>query len=538
MNDVDNRTDRQGGLRLRTVALGGSALSRAVQHGTVGASWYAPRPATPAAWRAHVQAVRNRVAGRDWLSPLAAAFAATGAAAERLSRAAASGVLVTTGQQPGLFGGPTYTWSKALSALALADVLERETGTPVAPVFWAATDDADWMEAAVTHIASARGLQTLTLSGAPTEGVAMADVPLGDLREVRTTLATACGSSAHADVLAHVDAAYVPHATIGAAYVQFLRALLEPLGIAVLDAAHPALRMAADPLLREALRRAPAVRDGLRARATDIERTGHAPQVDVVDDLALVFRTQQATRDGEVARVRERVPVAEAAAVAREAEVGTLGANVLLRPVLERALLPTVCYLAGPGELAYFAQVEPVATALGAASPVVAPRWACELVDADALALLERLGLDEADLRDPHVAERRVARAQLDSNVADMLERLRVTLDAQVHALQDVLGGERAPVSDDVVNGLARDLGHRLDRFERRVLAGVKRRDSEAMREVAVVRAALRPLGQSPERVLNLVPFLVRYGPDLLQQMRAEAEGHARQLVTESATAP
>jgi uncharacterized protein YllA (UPF0747 family) len=232
------------------------------------------------------------------------------------------------------------------------------------------------------------------------------------------------------------------------------------------------------------------------------------------------------------------VPVAEAAAVAREAEVGTLGANVLLRPVLERALLPTVCYLAGPGELAYFAQVEPVATALGAASPVVAPRWACELVDADALALLERLGLDEADLRDPHVAERRVARAQLDSNVADMLERLRVTLDAQVHALQDVLGGERAPVSDDVVNGLARDLGHRLDRFERRVLAGVKRRDSEAMREVAVVRAALRPLGQSPERVLNLVPFLVRYGPDLLQQMRAEAEGHARQLVTESATAP
>jgi uncharacterized protein YllA (UPF0747 family) len=93
-------------------------------------------------------------------------------------------------------------------------------------------------------------------------------------------------------------------------------------------------------------------------------------------------------------------------------------------------------------------------------------------------------------------------------------------------------------VSDDVVNGLARDLGHRLDRFERRVLAGVKRRDSEAMREVAVVRAALRPLGQSPERVLNLVPFLVRYGPDLLQQMRAEAEGHARQLVTESATAP
>jgi bacillithiol biosynthesis cysteine-adding enzyme BshC len=538
VSDGENRTDREGGLELRTVALGGSALSRAVQDGTVGAAWYAARPSTSAGWRSHAHAVRSDFAARDWLAPLSPALAATGIAAERLARAATSGVVVTTGQQPGLFGGPTYTWSKAMSALALADVLERETGVPVAPVFWAASDDADWMEAAVTHVASARGLQTITLPGPATEGVAMAEVPLGALRDARAALVAACGSSAHADILALVDAAYVPHATIGAAFVQLLRALLEPLGVAVLDAAHPALRAAADPLLRDALRHAPAIRDALRARATEIEGAGHAPQVDVVDELSLVFRTQLASRGGAVARVRERVPVAEAAAVAREADVGTLGANVLLRPVLERALLPTVCYLAGPGELAYFAQVPPVATALGAAVPVVAPRWACELVDADARALQARLGLDEADLCDPHAAEQRVARRQLDENVGDMLERLRVTLDAQVRALHEVLGGDRAPVADEVVNGLARDLGHRLDRFERRVLAGVKRRETEAMREVAVVRAAIRPKGQSPERVLNLVPFLVRYGPEVLVRMRDEAAGHAQRLVTGTATAP
>ncbi len=47
----------------------------------------------------------------------------------RLERVAAGrGVVVTTGQQPGLFGGPIYTWSKALSALTLADEIEAATG--------------------------------------------------------------------------------------------------------------------------------------------------------------------------------------------------------------------------------------------------------------------------------------------------------------------------------------------------------------------------------------------------------------------------
>src|SRR5260370_15810756 len=63
-------------------------------------------------------------------------------------RLAAGDVLaVTTGQQPGLFTGPLYTVYKALSAIALAQQLERERRVPVEPVFWAAGDDHDFAEA-------------------------------------------------------------------------------------------------------------------------------------------------------------------------------------------------------------------------------------------------------------------------------------------------------------------------------------------------------------------------------------------------------
>ncbi|WP_461412166.1 bacillithiol biosynthesis protein BshC [Gemmatimonas sp.] len=535
VSDVSPNPLGDTAVHIRRVPLGGSALSRALQDGAVGAEWLAARPTSAEAWKAHALAVRESLHGSDWLTALAPAFAATGVAAERLARAAADGVVVTTGQQPGLFGGPTYTWSKALGALALADELAEATGMPVAPVFWAASDDADWVEAASTHFATSRGLLSATLLGPATDGVAMADVPLGLLQEARSRLASACGSAAHPSVLETVDAAYVPHATIGAAYVQLLRSLLEPLGIAVLDASHPALRHHADGFLRQALRQSAAVHEALRRRGQEIESKGHVPQVDVVDGLSLVFRTRLESRGGVMQRVRERVPIADAVAASREAEVGTLGANVLLRPVLERSLLPAVTYCAGPGEYAYFAQVAPVAQALKAPVPVVTPRFACEIVESELPALQARLGITDEMLRDAHAAEQHVARAQLADEVADSMERLRVALDTQVRALRESLAGDAAPVADDVVQGLARDLAHRIDRFERRVTAGVKRVEHESMREVAALRAALRPNGKSPERVLNLIPLLARYGPDLLVQIRRAAEPHARSLVSGAA---
>ena len=83
----------------------------------------------------------------------------------------------------------------------MADALEAATGMPVAPVFWAACDDADWAEAAITHIATSRGLETLSLDGPATDGVAMADVPLGPMQAALQALRTASGSVAHESVL-------------------------------------------------------------------------------------------------------------------------------------------------------------------------------------------------------------------------------------------------------------------------------------------------------------------------------------------------
>jgi hypothetical protein len=85
------------------------------------------------------------------------------------------------------------------------------------------------------------------------------------------------------------------------------------------------------------------------------------------------------------------------------------------------------------------------------------------------------------------------------------------------------------------VEGLRRSLLHRLERTERRYIAGVKRREDALMRDIATAAAGLYPNGMRQERVLNWVPFLARYGQAFMELMRGEATRHAATLIGMSA---
>lgn len=505
--------------RVVTEALAGNPLALAAIEGRTPEGWYEPLPREADAWRTRLESVRAQ-SPKDWLAGLAPALDASGRAAERLAAVSAGrGVVITTGQQPGLFGGPIYTLCKALSALALADDLEDITGIPVAPIFWAATDDADFREASVAAIAVSGGAQRLRIDHTEALGRSMSHMPLGDVSDELVALARSAGSAIDPLPLELLEKFYTTQATIGSAYVSFLRALFEPLGIAVLDAAHPVTRSAALPVLRAALEKAGEIADRLSARNSDIEAAGYKAQVQDVAGLSLVFSSE----GGE----RKRVPIKAAAKNSSRSE---LGPNVLLRPVVERAILPTATYVGGPAEIAYFAQVGPIADALGAARPAIVPRWSCTIIEPHVERILEKLYLLPEDLRDPHEVERRVARARLPKPVLAELNATRALLDERLDVLSETVEREHAPVSSSVTGGLRANLMRRLDRFERRLVAAAKRQHADTMEEIATARGSLYPFGSPQERMLNFVPFLARYGPTLRSEMLSEARRYAAGL--------
>ena len=501
--------------------LGGSPLVLAALRGEL-ARWYRTPPRSSGDWLRYLDEVRIPYRDGSWLARLEPAIAPQGAARARLDRVvAAGGVVVSTGQQAALFGGPLYTIVKALAALGVADVLERATGIATGVVFWAATDDADYEEARAAHLAVTGGLHTVSLPPAPRAGIPMSEMPMPGVEQLVDDLAQACGSAGSPEVLEVVRACYSSASTLGTAFVRQLRAVLEPLGIAVLDAAHAAVRHAAASVLTRALEKADVVEQALMGRSAAIEKAGFSAQVEHVPGLSLVFMTEQG---GE----KRRLPIGSArAAISIPAEL--LSPNVLLRPVLERSIMPSAAYVAGPGELAYFAQVSALADALELPWPLALPRWSVTLLEPRIERLLARLEITRDDLRDRHSVERRLAKTKLPAELAHALTRLREDVESAVAALERADRDTLVPPAS--LQGLRRSLLHRLERAERRYIAGVKRREDAMMRDIATAAAALYPNGMRQERVLNWVPFLARYGQPFLERLRDEATRHAAGLI-------
>lgn len=506
-----------------TMPFGGPPLARAALAGTVPPEWCAHMPRGAEEWTARARAAMRDASVSHWTAALAPALQASGAAAERLARSAGGrGVVVTTGQQPGLFGGPVYTWSKALSALTLADAVERATGIPTAPVFWAATYDADFAESSASYVILNGNLTRLQQPPPEKPDFSMRDTPLGDLEPLIRVLEEASGSAVAHSALDAVRDAYRPQETIGLAYVRLLRTILEPLGIAVLDAGHPAVRSASHEFLRRGLVHAPEIDAALSARERQLRDRGFALPVAHVRGLSTVFRYSD--------RTRSRIPIADAPRIHADVE---LEANVVMRPVVERAILPTVAYVGGPGEVAYFAQVTAIAQVLGADVPLVVPRWSGMVIEPHVQRLLARHSLRPEELKDPHAAESRLVRAQMPQSVRDALERYAREANALNDALRATIAAdERGPlVPDAVLDGARHNIVHRIERLERRVVAAAKRRETATVRDIAIARTSLFPLGKPQERVLNFIPMLARHGEPLLAQMRARASEHASFLL-------
>ena len=81
-----------------------------------------------------------------------------------------------------------------------------------------------------------------------------------------------------------------------------------------------------------------------------------------------------------------------------KAEPEKFSPNALLRPVLQDFLLPTAAYIAGPAEIAYFAQAEVIYRKLLGRMTVILPRSAYTILDAKAEKLLRRYGLKVEDV--------------------------------------------------------------------------------------------------------------------------------------------
>jgi bacillithiol biosynthesis cysteine-adding enzyme BshC len=440
-------------------------------------------------------------------------------------------LLVTTGQQPGLFTGPLYTIHKALSAASLARHLEERWQRPMQAVFWVAGDDHDFAEANHTAWTRADGsISKMVLRQRE------ADAPLTPMyREpLRSEVVAAIDrlenelppSEFKPEIIAWLRRHYRPEATFSASFAQALAELLAPLGVIFFDSTHRTAKRAAARHVVRALGLSRDLDRDLAQRGRELVAAHADPGVPVGDGASLVMLEGALGRDRLIIsgdgfttrRSGEHFSLADIQKIAAQ-EPERLSGNVLLRPVLESALLPTVAYIGGPGELRYLGLTIPIYDRMRIHRQLPIPRWSGILVEPRVDRVLEKFGADLGELLHPAGGlESRVVRDQLPPDLLEAFAELRRT----VAAIYDRVEPRAVEVDPTLLKPVQSARHHALSEsqdLEKRIVHHLKRRQETGLSQIERVRAAVLPEGKPQERVFSIVPYLARYGPGLIEQL-------------------
>ncbi|MFN0180118.1 MAG: bacillithiol biosynthesis cysteine-adding enzyme BshC [Gemmatimonadales bacterium] len=459
-------------------------------------------------------------------------------------------VAVTAGQQPGLFTGPLYTIHKALSARALAAALERRWQRPVVPIFWLAGDDHDHAEAAGAFWVAQDGtLATASLPPRPAAGpqppLSRDPLPAEVTEAIDRLGADLPDGPARQSVVGWLHRHYQAGRPIAAAYGGALAELLTPLGVACFDPTSVTAKQAAAPIFRRALGQAGSLDQHLSARSRRLAETGTEVDVRVGDGATLLFLDGPMGRDrlvidGDGFRTRRGGETYSAVALDQllTSAPERFSANVLLRPVVEAAILPTVAYLAGPGELRYLRLAEALYQPLGVERQLPLPRWSGIAIEPRVVRTLDKFQIAVEDLAaDPKAVEARVLKSVAPAEFDPAFADLRAAIEGGFARVAAVARAIDPTLEKPATSAKGTALGQ-LAELEKRLLAAQKRRQGELVAQLDRAAAAIVPGGKPQERVLGVASFLGRYGPEFLEELANHIDGWYRAALEGRADSP
>ena len=480
------------------------------------------RPPLDASWwdedRKHIDYPKaRRQAIADVLERQNRGFGVGAKTLANLDRLRRGAPVVVTGQQVGLFGGPLYCLLKALSVATLAE----KTGS--VPVFWLASEDHDFEEINSVQLPKGDHLAKLMVNlphvaDAPVGTMVFGDEVTAAVRQIEELF----GASAITELL---GTSYRKGENFAGAFARFYAKVLDGLGIIFLNPLDPELHREAQPLYRAALEKSGEINQALQARNRELEAAGYHAQVNVTPLHTLCFYFENGSRvavrdDGENFMIGERRIVRGDLLAEVERCPERFSANVLLRPVIEDYLLPTLCYIGGPSEIAYFGQVESVYRELNRRVTPVVPRLFATIVEPRQAKLLDRydLKLPEVFVGSEKLRELVAARA--------VPEGLMKSFDRTAEHLEQDLAEIRKGLETldrtlvDAADNAASKMRYQLQGLRDKAARAEARKNTELHRHADELSTFLYPNKELQEREIGAVYFLLQHGIGLVEKLQ------------------
>jgi bacillithiol biosynthesis cysteine-adding enzyme BshC len=447
-------------------------------------------------------------------------------------------VAILTGQQVGLFTGPAYTIYKALTALRVADELSK-LGIRAVSVFWMDTDDHDLQE--VTRRTVWEDSSAIRTMDYRTSLFQEARTPAGSVGSIRFPdairhviddyIGRLPESAWKSEVHSLLESAYKPGSTFAQSFARLMTKLFCGSGLIYFDPQDEEAKRLSSGVFQKALRDADPVRHALIQRTQELQAAGFHAQVGVGDHSTVLFlndagerRALERRASGFGLKNSERTYSAEELLECAGRNPELFSPNVLLRPLVQDSLFPTVAYVGGSSELAYFAQIEALYTLFGRPMPVVWPRNSFTLLEPEIAAEMERRGITLQDCfeGEPHVVEKAMRRSDY-SATALRVETLCRHLDSVLTEIKPDMQAVD-PTLASALETARRKMRHNIQHLKTRIARMESRQQPSVHDAVRLLLNHCYPNHALQEREWGIPHFLARHGYSVMETIRKGAE--------------
>lgn len=438
-------------------------------------------------------------------------------------------VAIITGQQAGILTGPLYTIYKAITAIQLAAEVSRHTGIRAVPMFWVASEDHDYAE--IDHldfINREMQVDRLKIGRSPGKKYSIGDIPVTeDVYELIEKLEelTNSAESKH-ELINRVRGLAGEYSNLADWFAAIMSWFFHKHGLIMVNPLNRKLRGLLVDAFTAFLEKSANVNEKLQSGTAKVRQLGSVPQVEKVETNANMFIYIDGERlplfkDGELFTVRgrdEKMTLSELAGIARNSPY-LLSPNVVLRPVAQDILLPIMAYVAGPGEISYYALYREIYPLFNQRMPLIYPRVNITLVEKGTAKNMDRYGISFADGVD---GLRQKLNHYLNKQDKIGIDMLFENYAGELKELHRRLMDKVAAIDPELVKHGSESLNrilHQVDYLEKKTHQQHRKTCDVVIKRFQTMENQLFPRNNWQERVFNIFPYMFKYGTDFVEQL-------------------
>jgi len=446
---------------------------------------------------------------------------------------APNAVAVVTGQQAGIFGGPLYTIYKILSVIKLVEYLQKKYDKWFfVPIFWMEVGDNDYKE--INHFyffTFNNELERLSLSDLPNDyrSIALRKIP-SEITELHKRFSEISLPSEFRDqIVENLKRIYTEGKSFALAFAELLHYLFGNYGLVVMDPTEKRVANLAKPLYYKVLQKSGEINNVFERNNDSLIDKGYHLQIALEPGQSLLFiENEDKARskiilDGEMCIIQnpqKKSQISENSLfdlISQSPDKFT--PNVVLRPVLQDFLLPTVAYIGGPAEISYAAQLKQIYQLLEVVEPIFYPRTRITVVENKIQKIINKYELDirkililREMLVDEFISSHTDQEVHSAFKMAEQhIKKAMDELKSVLHQIDNTLDSSIGKTEKSMIDFLGK-LKYRADQ-------SYKRKLETEINQINKVILNLFPKGEYQERIVNSFYFKIKYGPEFIDKI-------------------